>query len=436
MKLRPDQERALDEARARVLEGHSRVLIVGPTGFGKSVVLGAIARGHIDQGGTVLVVVHRVELVEQLADRLRGFGLEVGEIRPGAERTDAPAQVASIQTLLARGDAPRASLMIWDEAHHVMAERWSSLVGLSEMLIGLTATPMLASGDGLGAVFTSMVVAASRAELREAGVLVPCEVISPDKQLGPGELAQSPVEAYLAHTPGEQGMLFARSVDDAQRYAQDFLDRGVPSACIWGDMRAEDRAARMAEFKAGRLRMLTNVAVLTEGVDVPAASVCILARSVGHLGLYDQIVGRVLRSALGKTKATLLDLSGATHTCGPPDEERRFSLSGRGLRRALDVPDVRFCPVCGAPTATAACEQCGHAGEMRMRPPRVLGLPMTRFAKLRQDDDEQRALRLSRWLAAARSRGWKEGQALHRFKAAYGDWPSRSLLARARTMTG
>lgn len=434
MRLRQDQERALAGARASFAEGHRSVLIVGPTGFGKSVLAAAIAKGHIAQGGSVLAVVHRVELVEQLAAKLRAFGLDTGEIRPGAPRVDAPAQVASVQTLIARGQAPGASLMLWDEAHHVLARTWNSLVPATDLLVGLTATPMLASGDGLGAVFSALVVAATRAELRDSGVLVPCEVIAPDRALDSGELAQDPVAAYLEHTPGEQGVLFAPSVEQAQVYADSFVSRGVPAACIWGDMRADERAETLRRFRDGSLRVLTNVAVLTEGFDHPATSVCILARGVGHLGLYDQIVGRVLRAAPGKSRAVLLDLTGATHTCGPPDEERRFALAGRGLRRAADVPEARFCPVCGGIVAEAACDQCGHAGEMRVRPPRVLGLPMQRFAHIRRDDEGARALRLSKWLAHARAKGWREGHAFNRFRAVYGQWPSRALVSRARGM--
>jgi DNA repair protein RadD len=432
--LRPDQQRALDEARAHVEAGRRSVLIVGPTGFGKSVLIADIARRHVELGGRVLAVVHRIELVQQLAGKLRDAGLQVSEIHPGATAFPASAQVASIQTLLAREVSFEPTLMIWDEAHHVLAETWNKLLPPSGLIVGLTATPMLADGTGLGSVFSSMVVAASRQELRDSGVLVPCEVISPDRALGPRELAQDPVDAYQTHTPGEQAILFAPSVETAIQYACAFRDASVPAAAVWGDMPTKDRERVMAEFRAGSLRVLTSVAILTEGFDHPPTSVCILARGVGHLGLYDQMVGRVLRAAPGKARAVLLDLTGATHHHGPPDEERRYSLDGRGLRRAEDLPDVRFCPVCGSPVAGKECETCGHAGEMRHRPPRVLGLPIQRFARIRQDDDDARARRLGRWIAQARARGWKEGQALHRFKAAYGDFPSRALVARARNL--
>ncbi len=294
---------------------------------------------------------------------------------------------------------------------------------------------MLANGDGLGAAFTQLVVAATKGELRDTGVLVPCEVLSPDKALNPGELAQDPVAAFLPYV-GEQGMLFAASVELAIQYACSFREAGISAAAVWGEMPARDRERILLDYRKGAIRVLTNVAILTEGVDVPNASICILARRVGHLGLYDQIVGRVLRSSPGKTRAVLLDLTGATHLHGPPDEERRYSLEGAGLRRAQDLPDVRFCSVCGSPVVEPPCVECGYETELRHRRPRVLGLPMVRFARKRAEEDDARAQTLARWLTVAREKGFKVGWALHRFRAVYGVPATSELVRMARGLSG
>jgi superfamily II DNA or RNA helicase len=75
-------------------------------------------------------------------------------------------------------------------------------------------------------------------------------------------------------------------------------------------MSKKARDDAMDGFRTGRIDWLTNVHVLTEGVDVPNAEVCMLARSPQHSGTYLQMVGRVLRSADGKTEALLIDLPG------------------------------------------------------------------------------------------------------------------------------
>lgn len=432
--LRPDQTRTVDLLRVAAQQGPT--LCVGPTGFGKGVLIAEIARRVVELGGSALVVVHRLELVQDLAGRLRNQGLRVSEIHPGAVPFPAPVQVASVQTLLARGTLPPATVLIWDEAHHILAEEWARIWRSypGTLILGFTATPMLADGTGLGAAFSQLVVAASKEELRAAGVLVPCEVFAPEDALASNELAWDPVLAYQSQTPGEQAIFFERTVEIAIQRACVLRGEGIPAAAVWGDMPTADRERAMKQFQSGELRCLTNVALLTEGFNHPPASVAVLCRRVGHLGLYDQMVGRVLRAAPGKTRAVLLDAVGATHMHGPPDEERRYSLLGRGLRRAVDVPDVRFCPVCGSVVTSSECEECGHAGEMRHRPPRVLGLPVTRFAKKRQEDDEARALTLSRWMAHARSKGWKSGHALHRYRATYGAFPSRSVQLRALSL--
>lgn len=433
---RADQARTIAALRAAAAD-HRAILCVGPTGFGKSVLIALIAATHVALGGKVLVVVHRLELVSQLSAKLKAMDLQVGEIHPGATPFPAPVQVASLQTLLSRETLPPATMLIWDEAHHLLAMEWSRLWRSypDALLLGFTATPMLADGTGLGAAFTALVPASTKAELRESGVLVPCEVLSPDDALHPGELAQDPVGAILQHAPGEQGVIFAPSVQVATQYACSLRAEGVPTGVVWGDMPAAQRRDTLAAYERGEVRVLTNVAILTEGWDCPPTSFIAIARRVGHLGLYDQMVGRGMRSSPGKTRCLLLDLVGATHMHGPPDEERRYSLDGRGMKRAQDAPDVRFCPVCGSPVVEPPCFECGHEGELRQRRPRVLGLPLTRFERKRREDDEARALTLSRWLAAAKAKGHREGSALHRYKAVYGQFPSRQLTARARSLT-
>jgi superfamily II DNA or RNA helicase len=160
----------------------------------------------------------------------------VGEIRPGAVPFPASVYVASLQTLLRRETLPDATMLLWDEAHHVLADEWAALWRSypDALFMGFTATPMLASGDGLGAAFDSMTVAASKQELRDAGVLVPAEVFAPEDALQSGELAQDPVIAYEKYCPGEQAVLFAPTVNVAIQYACAFRGEGISAAAIWG----------------------------------------------------------------------------------------------------------------------------------------------------------------------------------------------------------
>src|SRR6185295_11926979 len=108
-----------------------------------------VARGHIAKGGRVLWLAHRRELVQQAASTLERLGLDVGH---SGLKASSPVQVASVQTLLARGEAPAASLVVYDEAHHFAAEDWGRLATAyaGAIRIGLTATPERGDGRGLG----------------------------------------------------------------------------------------------------------------------------------------------------------------------------------------------------------------------------------------------------------------------------------------------
>jgi superfamily II DNA or RNA helicase len=227
-------------------------------------------------------------------------------------------------------------------------------------------------------------------------------------------------------------MMFMASVALAQSVAADLRSRGRTAEAVWGAMPDADRAAAIERYASGETQTLANANLLTEGVDIPRTACVVLARGFMTPGPYLQAIARAMRPAPGKTRALVVDLRGVSHLHGAPDAERTWSLEGRACRRPGDSSDVRFCPVCGAVVAASECEECGHAGEMRKRAPKILGLPMQRFAVLRQEGDDRRVLRLSRWLSTARTRGWREGQAFHRFKGAYGAWPSHDIIRRAK----
>lgn len=417
--LRDYQARAVSDLR----DGD---LLVSPTGTGKSVMLGEIATREAAEGGLVLAVAHTRELIGQLSSTFRAAFLT----------PELNVLVRTVQELRNQPPIEGVTMLLWDEAHHCMGDDWARLRTEQyprAKLIGATATPQRGDGRGLGAFFKRIIETISVREATARGFLVPATVLRPERFLGPGELAQDPVDAYLAHARGKKAIAFFSSVEQAIEATCRFRDH-VPSACVWGEMPADERRAKVAAFARGELLVLTSVDVLTEGFDVPDVEVCILARGFGTRARYVQAVGRVLRPAVGKDSALVLDLRGVSHEHGEPDEPCTYHLDGLGIRRPSDGPDVRFCPVCGAATKRSACEACGYSGELRRRKPRILGLALDRFARVRLDDDDARAKRLSRWLKECWAKGWKDGRALHRYKAAYGDWAPSSLVKRAREM--
>ena len=269
--LRDYQLGAIARARATIERGCSAPLIVSPTGSGKTTIGAEVARLHVEMGGKVLWLAHRAELVEQAEDRLRAFG--------------ALATVTTVQALLAATKRrsfvpPPASLVVFDEAHHYVADEWGTLAGsFGEVVrVGLTATPERGDGRGLGAMFDALVVAATIRDLTALGHLAPLEVVGPSRRLDPGELAMAPVDAYAKFCPGERAVVFARSIEEAHEHRDAFEDRGIDAEVVCGTSATHDRFGALDRHQRGECPVLINAFLLTEGWDSPATSACILAR--------------------------------------------------------------------------------------------------------------------------------------------------------------
>ena len=167
--LRPYQQAAVDGLRDAIRQNGS-VVFACPTGSGKSVVAGEIARLATEKGSRTLFLIHRRELVKQLRDTLNEF---VPQAQPGIIAAGFPAtpwsklQIASVQSLARREYVHEPNLIIVDEAHHVRAKTWERVLGRwpNAKRIGLTATPMRLDGRGLGAHFESMIVGPTIPEL-------------------------------------------------------------------------------------------------------------------------------------------------------------------------------------------------------------------------------------------------------------------------------
>lgn len=427
--LREYQMRALDGLRAELRAGVRRLLLVAPTGAGKTVMFAEIIRSFLEHSRQpAIVIAHRAELVDQAVAKLAAVGVPAGVVMGSDRRADASrdVQVASIQTLhrrLARG-IPPAGLVIYDEAHHAASRSARAVLERypDAILIGCTATPWRGDKAGLGEIFKSIIIAATPHELIAQGALVPCEPFAydaPDLHEIPivagdwkrdeleaacntSVLVGSVVREYVAHSPGRRAIVFPVGCEHSRSLVAEFQAAGVAAAHIdWATPRDERRAAIEA-FKAGNILALSSVGVLTEGFDAPAAEVCILARPTKSLSLFLQMAGRVLRPAPGKTCAILHDHGGNLFRFGFPEDDRDYSLS--------DAPrserDLMACTDCGYLTARwrpdGTCPKCGSLqampAEERAESDRRRGKEQVEGRRLSRDE-------IQRVLDAAKERG-------------------------------
>jgi DNA repair protein RadD len=427
--LRPYQTRAISDLRTLVRGGHKRVAVVLPTGGGKTVLALAIVLGHIAAGGRVLFLAHRDELIRQSAATFIEGGVpsvRIIQADRSAGDPDASVTVASIPTLGGKrwvDQLPQATLVIFDEAHHTRAKSWERIAAAysESILIGLTATPERADGKPLGDIFGDIVTVSTVRELTDLGYLVPCSVFAPPEFRS--TLADDPADAYIEHGQGRRGIIFCASVDHARATADRLTEIGVPAACVDGKIPAGTRRAHLARFAAGELRVVTNCNVLTEGFNDPGAEVCILARACDHVGLYLQIIGRVLRPAPGKESALLIDLRGVVHRHGLPDDERVYALEGDAIRTVDALPPLKQCKQCGYCGRTwRECPGCGFQ-QANPEPPEVR---RERLAQIfATHDNEKRAAYWESLQSIARARGYHPNWCAHRFRARYGAPPAR-----------
>lgn len=425
-RLRPYQQAAIDRARQEFASGARSVLIVAPTGAGKSVIFGAIAAQAVARGRRVLIVAHRRELVRQAAGHLARAGVECRTIVGGQALgpVAAPAVVAAVQSLVGkqwRHRLPPADLVVWDECHHVVAPSFLSIQKAYAQAhhIGLTATPERSDRSPLGDVFERMVVVATVRELTDGGHLVPCEVWAPPSDRN--SLAADAADAYLEHGGGKRAIVFCVNVAHAKQVADALRAADVPAEYVDGTMSMRDRDQALARFANGTTRVITNCSLISEGFDVPACKCVVIARGCDSVAMYLQAVGRALRPEASGESALVIDLRGAVHKHGMPDADREYSLTGEAISTGDDVEPVKQCRQCGAVFKPAIeCPRCGARAPLP-EPPEVRRERLQRISEAQTED--QRREYWQRLQAEARAKGFKHGWAFHRYRARYGTSP-------------
>ena len=428
---RPYQNVAHAAIRDAVRSGRRRIVLVSPTGSGKTAMLSRVVEGAANKARQVLWVAHRRELVDQAIYALERLRLDVGY---GNLRPNALTQVVTVQSVMARGEAPPADIVVLDECHHFVADEWSQLPSTypSALIIGATATPERGDGRPLNHLFEHMIVAAQPAELVSEGHLVSAETHRPARIQPKGKIARQPWEAYIM--VGQRGLpaiVFAPNVKQAIAFADGFREAGITCEVISGELSAETRARRILDFQSGRVTVLINVYVLTEGFDHPPTACVILARHFGSAGQYMQCVGRGLRPSPGKPCCTVIDLTGTTHVHGDALEERLFSLDGVGMKRKAHAT-ISFCRTCGRPSDLCACDDDAKSTVLL----ESTNDPIMKFAVIRRDTSDERVVRLARWMVEARRMNRKWQSAIYRYKGAYGETPSTTILSAARQRVG
>ncbi len=337
--LRPYQQQALEAVRDAYRRGHRSVLVVMPTGTGKTVLFAEVARLA---KGPVLVIAHRQELVEQARSKIAAWCKDVVAVEMAdrreftrADGTRPKIAVASVQSLQKRlAQLPRDAfkIVVVDEAHHATADSYRAILEhFQSHVLGVTATPDRSDRVPLGEIFEAVAFDYDMRTAIRDGFLCPIKSFLVQTQADfsrarkvAGELATRDVEDVLLQdlhlaeiaTPivnerkGRLAIVFAASVAHAHaltRVLNDTANDAQFAAAVDGSMPFDDRAPILDRFRNGTHKVLVNCALFTEGFDVPEIALVAIARPVLSRAFYAQMVGRGTRIAKGKQDLLVLD---------------------------------------------------------------------------------------------------------------------------------
>ena len=347
--LRPYQQQARERIHAEWENGHTRTLLVLPTGTGKTIVFASVAADQVRAGHRVLILAHRGELLEQAADKLqRSTGLV-----SAVEKADATCLntwfrvvVGSVQTLqrtarLERFPHDYFGTIIIDEAHHAITDGYRRILDYfgSAKVLGVTATPDRGDMRNLGEVFDSLAFEYKLTDAIKEGYL--CRIMaqtiplklditdvgftSGDYSLGQLGTALDPYLEQIAaemaqRCKGRKTVVFLPLIKTSQKFRDLLNAKGFRAAEVNGQ--SADRREILADFDTGKYNVLCNSMLLTEGWDCPSVDCVVVLRPTKVRSLYSQMVGRGTRLSPGKTDLLLLDFLWMTdkhELCRPAD---------------------------------------------------------------------------------------------------------------------
>lgn len=332
--LRPYQQAAEQAVLHEWDSGHTKTLLVLPTGCGKTIVFAKIAEDCVRVGERVLIMAHRGELLEQASDKIE----KTTGLKSAVEKADQTCigswrriVVGSVQTLTREKRLKQFSpdyfdTIIIDEAHHSVSDSYQHVLQYfhDANVLGVTATPDRADMRNLGVYYNSLAYEYSLVQAIKDGYL--CRIVAQTIPLQidissvgfsagdykAGELGTA-LDPYLEQIAKEmqtyckdrKTVVFLPLVKTSQKFCDILNDAGFRAAEVNGN--SDDRAQVLADFDAGKYNVLCNSMLLTEGWDCPSVDCVIVLRATKSRSLYSQMVGRGTRLFPGKTEVLLLD---------------------------------------------------------------------------------------------------------------------------------
>lgn len=354
------------------------VMFQMPTGTGKTKLFVSIARDLFDWGAQhkiavkILFLAHRIELLDQISDNL-GIKYNLAHAMIASqnrEQKNFPLQIGSVQTLIRRLDRwvdKDFDVIIIDEAHHVKADSYKKILRAfpRAKVLGVTATPYRMSHESFRPEFDDLITSLPVANFIKEKWLCDYEYYSirPESKIqidinsinrfaldgdyldeaaaaimDKDEIRAGIVSSYERYAKGKKGIVYTITKAHNTHVCNQFFLKGYKAVAIDDKTPADTRKQYVEDFKKGKIDIICNVNIFSEGFDCPDLEFIQLARPTKSLSMYLQQVGRGLRPAKGKDKLIILDNVGLYNRFGFPSARRHWRRHFEGLPYDYSLP--------------------------------------------------------------------------------------------------
>ncbi len=383
LQLRPYQVKAIADLR-EAWRNHQRILLVMPTGSGKSLTFSQICAATIANGKTVLCLSDRTEIFEQNIRAVAGHNIPVCRIDADSKHIPNAAKlffgmVETFKRRMPNYAHIKFDLIIVDEAHKNAYNKVFDAYPNTRVL-GCTATPV---SKTLHKHYTHMVQFIDIPELIEQGYLAPCKGFEMQDDFSDldtdstgeftdatnfihfnkSKLYDGVIEEWQKRAAGKKTIIFCVNIEHANNTAAAFNSIGIKAYAVSANTPTNERNWIMNQYNAGAFPILVNANIFVAGFDGPSIECVVFNRATGSLPFWLQGCGRGSRPLPGKPFFLVLDFGGNFTRHGLWDEPRQWSLEPPNKRRkTLGAAPIKSCPNCEAilPLMARICPHCNN----------------------------------------------------------------------------
>src|SRR5881394_3309216 len=314
-----------------------------PTASGKTIAAAGFVEAARTEG--VLILTHRRLLVDQFRRELteHGYGDRLHEAILTEHTAPRRSNPITIQTYawFARHVVEIArdayQLVICDEAHTALGEKTSAAIRSfpEPIYIGMTATEQLIAKQ-VSDVFPASVDDLPLQDAARRGLIAPLRdlrvppvtainavpIVGGDfdqeilaKTLDHQALNQAAAGMYRDRFDNTPGIVYAAGVEHAYNLAKEFRAAGIKAEAVSGRTPQVKLAETLAAYERGELNVLINAMLLAEGWNSPRATVVMHLAPTASKRVYQQRIGRIMRTHPRKEAGVVVDFvpKAATH---------------------------------------------------------------------------------------------------------------------------